>query len=489
MIGRSIPEYVFIRISIFFLRAIAPFSIAYILYYLGLWYFGKRNDTMWSTVLGTYAISEAIFYLFVYLPRSQQLQKPADHPRSLSPEERRALFTKCFAQVRHSELATGWFHPSPASELAKGNLMEWLSWALFSTYPGEVQKESENELLEYVDMLEGLMGRCLPSGRNGEVQSMRITLDPVVSCHRPLVWYLIVGLIDTYTCFTLSRSGFRHYSQDHWFSHFPPRIYPRPSRPSPHPDVSYWYRPHRSSTKKPILFLHGIGIGLWTYCPFLSELIASDPDVGILAIENFAISMRMSPTPLNRAEMLAALTEILDSHGLSQIVVAGHSYGTVLAAHILKDPVLSARVKAWQLVDPIPFLLHLPAVAYNFVYRRPRFANEWQLWYFASRDLDVARFLARHFFWADNILWKEDLERKRVGVALSERDQVVDVREVWRYLTEQEEMASSWKGSDLEVLFYPGLDHSQVYDTTELRRPLVKMLLDFCEDDGPNDSH
>jgi hypothetical protein len=31
------------------------------------------------------------------------------------------------------------------------------------------------------------------------------------------------------------------------------------------------------------------------------------------------------------------------------------------------------------LIDPITFLLHHPAVAYNFLYRYPRHANEWQL--------------------------------------------------------------------------------------------------------------
>ncbi|TCD62153.1 hypothetical protein EIP91_007281 [Steccherinum ochraceum] len=174
----------------------------------------------------------------------------------------------------------------------------------------------------------------------------------------------------------------------------------------------------------------------------LSEIAFADPEVGILAIENLAISMRMSPPPLNREDMLAALTSILDHHGLDRVVVAGHSYGTVLAAHILKDPVLSARVTAWQLVDPIPFLLHLPPVAYNFIYRQPRKANEWQLWYFASRDADTARFLARHFFWSQNVLWRDDLDGKKVGIAVSGRDQIVDVPEVWRYLTGGAEITS-----------------------------------------------
>lgn len=188
--------------------------------------------------------------------------------------------------------------------------------------------------------------------------------------------------------------------------------------------------------------------------------------------------MRISPPPLARETMLQALTTILDAHGFADFVVCGHSYGTVVAAHILRSSALSARVRGCVLVDPIPFLLHLPAVAHNFVYRKPRRANEWQLWYFASRDADVARALGRHFFWADNVLWKEDIAELPVGVVLSECDQIVDAQEVRRYLTGEDTPDMQWKSNDgmLEVLWYPKLDHAQVFDSATDRRPLVQMV-------------
>lgn len=179
--------------------------------------------------------------------------------------------------------------------------------------------------------------------------------------------------------------------------------------------------------------------------------------------------------------MLVALDELLAAHSITRVVVAAHSYGTIVAAHMLRDPTLRARVSAWLLVDPIPFLLHLPAVAYNFVYRAPRAANEWQLWYFASRDPDVARTLARHFFWAENILWKEDLEGEVVAVVLSGMDQIVDAPEVREYLTGDAEPRFKWKRDGLEVLYYADIDHAQVFDTQRRRRPLIEILHDFAQ--------
>jgi len=143
------------------------------------------------------------------------------------------------------------------------------------------------------------------------------------------------------------------------------------------------------------------------------------------------------------------------------------------------------------MTTPIPSLFHLPSVAYNFIYRVPRTANQWQLWYFASRDADVARALSRHFFWTENILWKEELDGRSVGIALSGVDQIVDAEEVRGYLTgiDMEEMTGSgedgeeicrqWEKDGLEVLFYPRLDHAMVFDTLERRKPILDIVHRF----------
>lgn len=196
--------------------------------------------------------------------------------------------------------------------------------------------------------------------------------------------------------------------------------------------------------------------------------------------------MHISPPLLDRKHMLAALTRVLQYHHIDTFVLVGHSYGTVLSAHILRDPALSARVCATMLIDPIPFLLHLPPVAYNFVYRTPRAASEWQLWYFASRDPDVARALSRHFFWAENVLWREDLAGRDAAVVLCGEDQIVDTREVRRYLTGTDDVSFRWQGDGLEVLYYPELDHSNQFQYAECRQPMLEVLSRFVDNGQSN---
>jgi hypothetical protein len=123
-----------------------------------------------------------------------------------------------------------------------------------------------------------------------------------------------------------------------------------------------------------------------------------------------------------------------------------------------------------------------PNVAYNFVYRPPRTANEWQLWYFASRDPDIARTLARHFFWNESILFKEELRGvPRVAAVVAGDDQIVHAEEVRRYLTGHEEAKKVEVTEDgIEVRWYEGVDHAVIFEREGPMRELVELVLRYC---------
>ncbi|KAI7097516.1 hypothetical protein KC352_g38582, partial [Hortaea werneckii] len=259
-------------------------------------------------------------------------------------------------------------------------------------------------------------------------------------------------------------------------------------------------------------------------------LNASSPphdQVGILCLEVPQISSRLTAHPiLPRSEFLVQLRRILDQHrGFERFVLLSHSYGSVLSTHILTDDAMAGRVAAALLVDPVTVLLHMPDVAYNFTVRRPRKANEWQLWYFASKDPGVSHVLGRHFFWSQNVLWRDRLQhlvqqnRMRITASLARRDLIVDTEAVGAYLMQDhvvpdpvlrrrdgrdgvseregvmglevegqgERKKQEWKerefvGKGLEVLWWDELDHAQVFDVKETREKLVRVLVEYCRD-------
>ena len=309
---------------------------------------------------------------------------------------------------------------------------------------------------------------------------------------------------------------------------------------SPAKHTTYWHRPHTSTTKLPVVFIHGIGIGLYPYTNFLDELNSTsgieseDPNdqVGIIAIEIMPVSFRITHSALTRTELCYEIDQILHKHfdPDQKFVLVSHSYGTVITTHLLKTPSISERIGPVVLIDPVSLLLHLPDVAFNFTRRKPKRANEHQLYYFASMDMSVSHTLSRHFFWNENVLWKKDLGDRRVTVSLSGRDLIVDTGAVGRYLStgpglefanssgqdtdtlidieeysdtegnrmglrggegpgddefdidDEEWKFRPWKGNGIDILWFKDLDHAQVFDKSSTRRRLINAIRVYCED-------
>lgn len=525
MIGTSIPEYIFIRTCIVGLRAITPLSIFYCSLSIA-----DPPSSPGGKFLLAWSILETTFWLLGYLPRKRSLQASATHPPPLEREDRKELFWKCWDRIPNPEYyVSKWFLGAKPWEVRRDNVKDFFRWALLNKGDQEEVKENadeqimmerleeEDELNEYVDGVQTLLGRRIEPGR-GPAQSLRLTVDKVKMLHRPLVWYLvctsavltlsclrskIVFIVDTLTAAFLRYHGFILYRTRlrSALSIFPLRLaslFAR--RVSPAPDIGYWYRPHTSKTRLPILFIHGISMGLYSYAQFLAEINKHDPlspedgEIGIIALEIMPISFRITRPILDRDELCRQINIILERHGFSKVVLASHSYGTVITTHLLQNAATAAKIGPLLMVDPVTFLLHLPDVAYNFTAREPRGANEHQLHYFACTDMMVSHTLARHFFWAQNILWKDELRGRDVTVSLGGRDLIVDTETVGKYLKgldlKSENSAwkdAEWSGAGLETLWWPTCDHAQVFERKEGRRKLGDVVRRYAEQRGRDD--
>ncbi|KAI9709863.1 MAG: hypothetical protein M1812_007571 [Candelaria pacifica] len=436
MIGETTGEYIFIRACIFFLHYIAPLSILYTFIILTFQPLSYRVP--WA--LEVWVLAETGFFFFVYLPRRYHLQHAATHPPNLSREDRLVLFNLCHDNVPDPEsYLSKWFLGAPSSEIRRENVKEFFRWAFLNT--GEFDPADDAEIEDYVVRMEGLLGRQFEVGK-GNAKPLRLSLDKVDMLHRSLTWYM---------------------------------------------------------DKLPILFVHGIGIGLYPYVNFLSELNEKgvkdclDDDVGIIALEIMPISFRITHAAVEKDEMCQEIRQILAKHGWDRFVLVSHSYGSVISTHLLKTPYMAEMIGPVLLIDPVSFLLHLPDVAYNFTKRKPHRANEHQLYYFGSMDMGVSHTLSRCFFWSENILWKHDVEGRNLTATLSGKDLIVNTEAVGRYLTRDENLKTingsahadewkhqAWKGTGLEVLWFGDLDHAQVFDSKKNRSRLVEIVRAYC---------
>ncbi|KAF1962634.1 hypothetical protein CC80DRAFT_541788 [Byssothecium circinans] len=508
MISHSLPNLLFIRTCTLALRLITPLSI----FYCSLSIADPPHNGFTRFLL-VWSIIETAFWVLVFIPRKRALQASANHPPPLDREERKALFWKCWDLIPNPEwYLSRWFLGARSWEIRRDDVADFFRWAVLNkgdehdTVKGDadaqLKREEQEEIDEYVDGTQTLLGRRFEPGR-GSAKSLRLTVDEVKMLHRPALWYLIVGLVDTvaaarlrYFSFILHRPPLRQT-----LSIFPPRLASLlTTHRSPAADLGYWYRPHTSKNRLPVLFIHGIGIGLYPYVRFFAEISRDDHkgpedgEIGIIAVELMPISFRITSPILDRDEICRQINAILEKHGWDKVVLVSHSYGSVITTHLLQNSITAAKVGPMLLIDPVTFLLHLPDVCYNFMARKPRRANEHQLHYYACTDMMVSHTLGRHFFWAQNILWKDQLGDRDVTVSLAGRDLISDTETVGKYLNgvDMKSETKSWKereltGSGLETVWWPTCDHAQVFEREEGRKTLADVVRRYVEKTGDGD--
>ncbi len=246
---------------------------------------------------------------------------------------------------------------------------------------------------------------------------MRLSEDPVLMYHRPLMWYLLVGFLDLLVHIKLRQLGFFHHkaATSHHRPIFPPSLSHFSSDSGS--NLSYWYKPPRThSPILPIVFSHGIGVGLHSYLPLLSTLATLNPDVPIYCIENHHVSMRIVAEVPRKDDVCCGVLTMLQQYNHKKAVFVGHSIGTITLSYLLHHPSTRAYIAGLVFLDPINFLLYLPDVAYNFLYRTPTRANEWMLHAIVAREAGISWTLWRRFFWFEGVVWKDEIDTSTINL-------------------------------------------------------------------------
>lgn len=368
----------------------------------------------------------------------------------LSEKERMAMESAMddaeLLALKHAEIS-GWFFDrrtgcrwpaAQVAELCRGNLAEWMAWAFFHCTPAEVPAQRRQELEQLIDEGAQWAGVDFPRGYNPHVQAMRLTMDPIPSEQRPLIYYIVTALaMPVVNTYNLENLGFRrHRSGTLW----------------------YWLRRGRGkSSQPPIVFCHGVGVNLLPYVHFITELLRQMPkgkDIFLVSLPH--ISMRIKEDVPSSTEMVACLRDMLLSWDHTFAHFVGHSFGSIAVAWMCRNAKETVSVATF--LDPVCFLLIKPDVCYNFMYREPQTATQLLMHYFVARELYIAHSLSRNFFWYQNLLWPEELQVPCM-VMLSGEDSIVPAHSVRRFLT-------GWiqqRGGDaFRLLWFPSMGHGEM---------------------------
>ncbi|KAJ9054823.1 hypothetical protein DSO57_1010237 [Entomophthora muscae] len=350
---------------------------------------------------------EAVFYLQCKFKSRKLFETKAGFPAS--EEMRKQLLDAALADKTIIDSIPGWFLDNECGPVTLGQARDWLAWYGFGHYLHDLDVSQRKELDARLEQLQR-KHKIRFSDAVAQGQPMRLTLDNVFYQHKPLLLYGLVNFIQGTAALMLRGMGFH-------------RFYAVRS--------SYWYL-EKSSEQEPILFVHGIGIGLPMYLIMIQRLIAIHPNRSIVLLELPSISMVPTTKVHDAATATASIDVIVQRHRLAPFALVGHSYGTFMASWLLKNrPKFVARA---MLIDPVCFALWEPTLIRSFIYRPGSGFVQRLVRYFVSGDLFVANSLARNFSWAENALLPQDISCP-ITVFLSRQDFIVDANVIQAYLT------------------------------------------------------
>jgi pimeloyl-ACP methyl ester carboxylesterase len=215
---------------------------------------------------------------------------------------------------------------------------------------------------------------------------------------------------------------------------------------------------HHSSSERtiPIVFCHGIGIGLIYYLQLIDMFLAQGRPLFLPELISVtAFRTWQSPTSALTPQAVAStMTSMLYESGFDQAVFVGHSYGSSWLSYMCK--LAPQMVKGLVFLDPICFCLHLPFLTKQFVYQR---ADPGSTSYFVRTDVNVNWTIQRNFPWTRVALFVEQFPPGvQVAVFLSQNDTLVPTPNVSTYLQS--------KGAQLR--HYPEGCHSQFYASNDV---------------------
>ncbi|RXK38174.1 hypothetical protein M231_04548 [Tremella mesenterica] len=340
--------------------------------------------------------------------------------------------------VEFRERLRTWFHHAPWDTIPRHNVLMWLAWTCFGL---PIEKAQANPtwdkfLDSTLELLEETTGSHFRDGYDRKVKVMRLTLDPVNVQLRPLFLYALTNLTNWYLRdFQYPSEGLHLYREGEidYLLRIPNGWTPTKGR--------------HLTNNMPVIYLHGLGFGALQNHFLVRHLIKSLPTHPIVIPLAYHTSQAFFHPrylkPWSREEMVGSIKGICkrwqfwdeDSEG-GGVSLMSHSNGSVGHSWILKDCPALARRNVF--VDPVVFCLWEGDVCYNFCYRKPSTAMELLLQYFVASEAGIANYIQRHFDWAENTLFIDEIphagDPTKTAFFLGGKDMIIDAMRVRKYL-------------------------------------------------------
>ena len=400
---------------------------------------------------------EIAFYIYNTI-LAQSANAPVQ-PESLS-RDLMELWENCLTYSPDGPEAwlEGWFYDAPLDTLAKQDLLEFLAWGSCSTTWDRLTDASKNQIETVYAVFEQKLQRQFPEREEWQAPApfMRFSIEPFEYKHKPTSYYwvcsFLLGLAGKGALFSDGFKRHRSRSLDYWI-----RI----------PDSD------EARRRTPIVFVHGIGVGLVMYLQLIKALLTNDCPVVCIELPFISSKLGACEVP-SISEQVASVESLCNRWGFEKAMFVGHSYGSVMLSWMAQH--LPDRVAGLAFIDPVVLMLNLKDVLYNFLYKDEGGDGIADI---IGTELGVNIALRRNFWWYRNILWACDLQKHALPtvVCLSEQDEIGPALAVEKHI-DQHTAATALEGerSVVESYMMHDASHGGFLFSAELLKGLTARI-------------
>ncbi|GMH46108.1 hypothetical protein BSKO_14072 [Bryopsis sp. KO-2023] len=361
------------------------------------------------------------------------------------------------------DYTTVWFRGAKFEDVKRENMMDLLAYGFWYKSREQMKEEGLGSVPEkMLSMLEAAAQVKFAEGRTENLKFMSHLWDPVHSFYRPMCFYLLMEFLGILAHSIMNATGFVQH-QHAGYTYFTFAGDPDTARLTRH---SRRHSVHSNPMRrlsvmgnplpepKPIVFLHGVGVGILPYLDFIQALVCTGHPV--IVVEYRHVAMRLCIKIPTCDEVAAGVASILDQVDVQDACFVSHSYGTFVLARILKAR--PERVHSTCFIDPVCMGMFFPRLLSTFVYSPAR-TDTWEHVVkdvgrmLVCKEVGIASTMCRGFAWSDLNVWPDNLPENKSLVVFSGQDILVPGAELKRIL--------EVSGTKTNIMWHDDLSHGE----------------------------
>ncbi|KNZ81507.1 hypothetical protein J132_00473 [Termitomyces sp. J132] len=325
-----------------------------------------------------------------------------------------------------------WFGNATWSSIKLHQVHQWLYWSIYNADMPSYESLTASQQAVMAGALNLLQKRCgciFEEGSNPSVEIMRMTLDRANVILRPFTFYLAIFLTN------LSLKKWFQYAWSVRFDH--------------HNGLEYLIRIPKHwdpvTGPRPLVFIHGLGVGLLMYSNLFQHLLRQFLDRPILILLQPQITECLANLLIELGWVYHDLTDGNDTEREREIarsLVGKRRKGVTMLSHSKWSVGLAS-------LTPLPSAPgRVMCATTSYIAAPEQQAIEVLMRYFVATEIGVVNLLARHFDWTSNTLWFEEIpnacDPTKSFFLLGGQDSIIHSERVKRYLTSHGVKGGLW---------------------------------------------